>query len=67
MPKMKTKKSVKKRVSISKSGKVMTKSAGRRHLNSKHSRKRLRNLKAKKALAIGDARKLLLQLGNARP
>lgn len=65
--KHKTKKSVKKRVTVSKSGKVMHSKTGRRHLNSKHSRKRMRKLARKAACAPGDAKKLLAQLGGIRP
>lgn len=67
MPKLKTKKSVKKRVRISKNGKVIRNKVGRRHINSKHNRKTMRNLTKKAVCAPGDAKKILLMLGNTRP
>jgi large subunit ribosomal protein L35 len=67
MPKHKTKKSVKKRIRVSKTGKVMRSRAGRRHLNSSHDRKTIRNLNRKVSCAPGDAKKMLRMLGNIRP
>ncbi len=45
MPKLKTKKGVKKRFKITKSGKVLRAKAGKRHILTKKSRKRKRNLR----------------------
>jgi large subunit ribosomal protein L35 len=44
MPKLKTRKGVKKRFKITKTGKVLRKKAGRRHLLTKKSRKRKRGM-----------------------
>lgn len=67
MPKHKTNKSVKKRIRVSKTGKVMHYKTGRRHLNSCHNRKTIRNLNRKASCHPGDAVKMLRMLGNVRP
>jgi large subunit ribosomal protein L35 len=67
MAKHKTNKSVKKRVRISKNGKVMHGKTGRRHLNSSHTRKTIRNLNRKGICHSGDAVKMLRMLGAVRP
>ena len=45
MPKLKTRKGVKKRFRITKNGKVLRARAGKRHILTKKSRKRKRNLR----------------------
>ncbi len=45
MPKLKTRKGVKKRFKITKTGKVMSMKAGKRHILTKKSRKRKRRLR----------------------
>lgn len=50
MPKMKTKKSLTKRLKITKTGKVIRRQSFRRHLKSSKSAKRLRNLKRVKVM-----------------
>lgn len=50
MPKLKTRKSLAKRVKITKNKKALRSKAGRRHLLSHKSRKRKRNLRAQAAL-----------------
>ena len=45
MPKLKTNKSVRKRIRVSKSGKFMKMRAGKRHLNASKSSKRKRHLR----------------------
>jgi large subunit ribosomal protein L35 len=45
MPKLKTRKGVKKRFKITKNGKVLRAKAGKRHILTKKSRKRKRNLR----------------------
>lgn len=67
MSKLKTKKAVKKRIRISKNGKVIRNKAGRRHLNSHQSGKTGRSLSRKTTCAPGDAKKLIRMLGNTRP
>ena len=48
--KQKTKKAVVKRFKLTKTGKVLHRSAGRRHLNSNKSKKQLRSLKTVKKI-----------------
>jgi large subunit ribosomal protein L35 len=67
MPKHKTRKSVKKRVRVTKTGKVMCTGMGRRHLNSHMTRDSVRNHGKKRAMAKGDALRALRLLGKARP
>lgn len=67
MSKLKTKKAVKKRVRISKNGKVIRNKAGRRHLNSHQRGKTGRNLARKATCTPGDAKKIVRMLGNTRP
>ncbi|MBD3264877.1 MAG: 50S ribosomal protein L35 [Candidatus Omnitrophica bacterium] len=50
MPKLKTKKSLAKRVKVTKNKKIMRSKAGRRHLLSNKNRKRKRNLRKKDLL-----------------
>lgn len=47
MPKLKTKKSLAKRIKVTKKKKVLRSKAGRRHLLSSKTRKRKRNLRSK--------------------
>jgi large subunit ribosomal protein L35 len=63
MPKPKTKKSVKKRVKVTKTGKVMFHRAGKGHLLSKKSAKRRRKLRKKKVAHHADAERLKKMLG----
>jgi large subunit ribosomal protein L35 len=58
MPKLKTKKSLVKRVKVTKKKKVLRLKAGRRHLLSGKSRKRKRNLRKKGLVSKGE-RKLI--------
>ncbi|MDD5634216.1 MAG: 50S ribosomal protein L35 [Candidatus Omnitrophica bacterium] len=53
MPKLKTRKGVKKRMKLTKYGKVKVHKAGKRHILTKKSRKRKRSLR--KATLIGGA------------
>ena len=54
MPKMKTRKGVTKRVRVTKTGKIMRRKAGLRHLLSGKSRKRKRHLRGAVAIAPAD-------------
>lgn len=56
MPKLKTKKSVQKRFKITKSGKVKRSRSGKRHILTKKSRKRKRNLRRLGLASKGEAR-----------
>ncbi len=55
MPKQKTRKGVSKRVRVTKTGKVMRRKAGRRHLLSSKSRKRKRQLRKSVVVAAVDS------------
>jgi large subunit ribosomal protein L35 len=63
MPKQKTNKSVKKRVKVTKTGKVLLNRAGRGHLLSKKSSKRRRQMRKKRVAAKPDAIRLKKMLG----
>jgi large subunit ribosomal protein L35 len=67
MPKAKTRKSLTKRVRISKTGKVKISRAGKGHLLSKKSSKRRRHLRKKLIASRSDARRIKEMLGKARP
>ena len=58
MPKLKTKKSVAKRVKVTKKKKILRSKAGRRHLLSGKSKKRKRKLRRKTKVSKGDKRAL---------
>lgn len=58
MPKLKTRKSVAKRVKITKKKKVLRSKAGRRHLLSDKTTKRKRGLRRKTKVSEGDKRAL---------
>jgi large subunit ribosomal protein L35 len=58
MPKLKTRKSLAKRVKITKKTKILRSKAGRRHLLSGKKRKRKRNLKKKDVVSFSE-RKLV--------
>ncbi len=60
MPKMKTCKSLRKRVRISKNGKIMRSHPGKSHLNSGLSPKRRRQLR-RKAQIVGGFRKRIMR------
>ncbi len=53
MPKLKTRKSVAKRVKVTKKKKALRSKAGRRHLLSGKSRKRKRNMRKKEEMPAG--------------
>lgn len=53
MPKLKTRKSLSKRIKITKKGKVLRSKAGRRHLMSAKNRKRKRTLRRKAIISVG--------------
>jgi large subunit ribosomal protein L35 len=63
MPKHKTNRSVRKRVKITKSGKVRRNKAFRRHLLAGRSRKRKRNLRRHGFVSPGERRSYLRLLG----
>ena len=63
MPKAKTNKGIKKRVKVTKNGKVLLNRAGRGHLLSKKSAKRRRKLRKKKVASYADAVRLKKMLG----
>ena len=63
MPKMKTNKSVKKRVKITGSGKVVRRSPKLRHLLSKRTTKQKRRLKRPNVLIPGDSKRVKALLG----
>jgi len=63
MPKAKTNKAVKKRVKVTKTGKVLLNRAGRGHLLSKKSSKRRRHMRKKKVASPADAVRLKKMLG----
>lgn len=54
MPKLKTRKSLAKRIKITKKGKALRSKTGRRHLLSSKDRKRKRNLRRKVAVLKGE-------------
>jgi len=58
MPKLKTRKSISKRVKVTKKGKVLKSKAGRRHLLSGKTTKNKRDMRKKNLAAKGDARVL---------
>ena len=58
MPKLKTRKSVKKRIRVTKKGKVKAAKAFRGHLLSSKNRKRKRNLKRRNVLTRAESAKL---------
>ncbi|NLC92522.1 MAG: 50S ribosomal protein L35 [Treponema sp.] len=62
MPKMKTKKSAAKRYSLTGSGKVKHKKMNLRHILTKRSPKRKRQLRATGILSEADARKIRKQM-----
>ncbi|NNM66622.1 MAG: 50S ribosomal protein L35 [Spirochaetales bacterium] len=62
MPKMKTRKSAKKRYSLTASGKVKFKKIGLRHILTKKSRKRKRNLGQPGILCESEARRVRTML-----
>lgn len=62
MPKMKTKKSAAKRYSLTGSGKVKHKKMNLRHILTKRSPKRKRQLRASGILSEADARKIRKQM-----
>lgn len=65
MPKLKTKKSAKKRFRLTKSGKVKRNKAYAGHIMGKKTRKRKRNLR-KSAIAVsGDAKRIKKMIPNA--
>lgn len=63
MPKMKTNKSVTKRVKITGTGKIRRKSPGAGHLKSRKSPKRLRRFRSDKDLSAGFTRHAKRMLG----
>ena len=63
MPKPKTNKAVKKRVKVTKNGKVLMSRAGKGHLLSKKSSKRRRKLRKKLVACKQDATRLKKMLG----
>ena len=63
MPKHKTNKAVKKRVKVTKNGKVLLNRAGKGHLLSKKSAKRRRKLRKKKLASPADAERIKKMLG----
>ena len=58
MPKLKTRKSIAKRVKISKKGKVLKKKAGQDHFNARESGKVMRNKRRKKKMAEASSKNL---------
>tara|TARA_B100000315_G_C14448259_1_gene527858 strand:+ start:73 stop:273 length:201 start_codon:yes stop_codon:yes gene_type:complete len=56
MPKLKTRKSVSKRIKITKKKKGLRSKAGRRHLLSSKTTKRKRNLRKKSVVSAGEKR-----------
>ncbi len=64
MPKMKTHSGAKKRFKITGTGKLVHRSAGKKHLNEHKSSRRTRRLSVDKTLdTIGDAKKMKKLLG----
>lgn len=62
MPKMKTRRSAKKRYKVTGSGKVMYKKQGLRHILTKKTTKRKRNLRAMSVLSDSEAKKVKVML-----
>ncbi len=62
MPKMKTRRSAKKRYKVTGSGKVMYKKQGLRHILTKKTTKRKRNLRKLAVLSDREARKVKVML-----
>lgn len=58
MPKLKTKKGIKKRFKVSKNGKVKYRRAGKGHILTKKNRKRKRKLRTTGILEGADAKKI---------
>jgi len=67
MPKQKTRRSVVKRITISKKRKVMRQKPGKRHLAGGKSGKFTRSHSGKAVCAPGDAKRILRMLGRTRP
>ena len=63
MPKMKTSKSIKSRVKITSSGKLMLNKCGRRHILTKKSAKRKRHLKNKLVISKTAGKNYLKRMG----
>jgi large subunit ribosomal protein L35 len=66
MPKLKTCKALRKRVRVSKSGKIIRSHAGKSHLNSGLSPKRRRQLRRKGQVAAGFVKRFKRALGPSR-
>lgn len=64
MPKMKTRKSARKRFQVTKSGKIKATRANKRHILTKKSTKRKRQLRRQSFLQSGDARLVRVLLPN---
>ena len=62
MPKMKTRRSAKKRYKVTGTGKIMFKKQGLRHILTKKTTKRKRNLRAAGILDESEARKVRVML-----
>ncbi|MFH1645830.1 MAG: 50S ribosomal protein L35 [Candidatus Omnitrophota bacterium] len=62
MPKLKTRKAVKKRMTVTKKGKVKASKASRGHLLTNKSRKRKRSLKQKQVLSAKESAKVRAML-----
>ena len=58
MPKQKTRKGVAKRIRVTKTGKIVRRKAGRRHLLSNKSRKRKRQLRTTTTVAQADKKRM---------
>lgn len=65
MPKMKTKKSVKKKFKVTGTGKLMMNHAGRRHILTKKSSKRKRHLKKESVVNKGQTKMYARMMGVA--
>ncbi len=63
MGKLKTKKAIKKRFRVTRTGKVLHRSNGMRHLRTKKNKARQRRLKSTKALFLTEATKVKKLLG----
>ena len=63
MPKMKTNKSVKKRIKVTGTGKLVRRSCKLRHLLSGRTAKQKRRLRRPNTLVIGDKRRMRAPLG----
>ncbi|BAG40248.1 50S ribosomal protein L35 [Orientia tsutsugamushi] len=62
MPKLKTKSAVKKRFSLSSSGKLKVTQAGKRHFMRRRTKKQLRNLRGTTTLIGQDAKNIIKYL-----